>query len=88
MTQLPSKSQDDRQLMAHSNLQVMPMRKVILTGALAAGALLGTPHTARADCLIEAVRSCNEDFSPSSKELVAIRGWCYLIRAGLCRAGV
>lgn len=60
------------------------MRKLFLSAALASGALLGTAREARADCAIEAVESCNGDFPPSSKELVAIRGWCYLIRAGMC----
>lgn len=63
------------------------MRRLILSAALASGALVGSPRAARADCLIEAVASCNEDFPANQKELVAIRGWCYLIRAGLCKAG-
>jgi hypothetical protein len=63
------------------------MRRLFLAAAFASGAMLGSPRAARADCLIEAVRSCNEDFPSTQKELVAIRGWCYLIRAGLCKAG-
>jgi hypothetical protein len=64
------------------------MRKFILAGALALGALLGSPRAARADCLIEAVDSCNQDFGGSSNYYtVAIRGWCYIIRSGICGAG-
>jgi hypothetical protein len=62
------------------------MRKLILTAAIVSGSLLGAPRESRADCLLEAVESCNGDFPPSAKELVAIRGWCYLIRAGICAA--
>lgn len=64
------------------------MKKTILAGALALGAILGSPRTARADCLIEAVASCDEDFGGNSNYYtVAIRGWCYIIRSGLCGAG-
>jgi hypothetical protein len=65
------------------------MKNTILAGALALGAILGTPRTARAeDCLIEAVASCNGDFGGSSNYYeVAIRGWCYMIRAGICASG-
>jgi hypothetical protein len=78
---------DDRSLTAPHILKETHMRKLMLAAALTGGALLGTPQAARADCLIEAVDSCNGDFPASQKELVAIRGWCYLIRAGMCRAG-
>jgi hypothetical protein len=61
------------------------MRKFILAGALALGALLGSPRQARADCLIDAVESCNQDFGGNSNYYtVSIRGWCYLIRSGMC----
>jgi hypothetical protein len=64
------------------------MKKFILAGALAAGALLGSPRTARADCLIDAVDSCNSDFGGNSNYYtVSIRGWCYMIRAGMCGIG-
>ena len=64
------------------------MRNVLLAGALAAGAILSTPRAARAECLSEAVESCDKDFGgANNKELVAIRGWCYLIRAGICAVG-
>ena len=64
------------------------MKKTILAGALALGAILGSPRTARADCLIEAVESCDDHFGGNSTYFtVAIRGWCYIIRSGLCGAG-
>ena len=65
----------------------MIMRNLLLAGALAAGALLSTPRAARAECLSEAVESCDKDFGgANNKELIAVRGWCYLIRAGICAA--
>lgn len=63
------------------------MRNFLLAGAIAAGALVAAPQTARAECLSEAVESCDKDFGgASNKELIAVRGWCYLIRAGICAA--
>ena len=65
------------------------MKKTILAGALALGAILGTPRDARADCLTEAVSSCDDDFGGSNGNYytISVRGWCYLIRAGICGAG-
>jgi hypothetical protein len=64
------------------------MKKTILAGALALGAILGSPRPAHADCLIEAVDSCNADFGGAGNYYtVAIRGWCYMIRSGICAAG-
>lgn len=64
------------------------MKKTILAGVLALTAILGTPRAARADCLIDAVESCNDDFGGSSNYYtVAIRGWCYIIRSGMCGVG-
>ncbi|HEX8850395.1 MAG TPA: hypothetical protein VF761_12740 [Gemmatimonadaceae bacterium] len=61
------------------------MRKTILAGALSLGALLGTARPAQADCLSEAVTSCDNDFGGNSNYFtVSIRGWCYMIRTGLC----
>jgi hypothetical protein len=66
------------------------MRKLILTTTLV-GTLgaLPAPRPADAataeDCLLEAYYSCKADFpSSNSERLIAIRGWCYLIRWGLC----
>lgn len=64
------------------------MKKTILAGVLALTAILGTPRAARADCLIDAVESCDDDFGGSSNYYtVAIRGWCYIIRSGMCGVG-
>lgn len=63
------------------------MRKTILAGALSLGALLGTARPAHADCLIDAVESCNADFGGNSNYFTtSIRGWCYIIRSGMCAA--
>jgi hypothetical protein len=54
---------------------------------LALGALLGSPRGARADCVIDAVESCDNDFGGNSNYYtVAIRGWCYIVRTGMCKA--
>jgi hypothetical protein len=64
------------------------MKRTLLAGVLALSAILGSPRQARADCLIESVASCNDDFGGNSNYYtIAIRGWCYMIRAGLCAAG-
>jgi len=63
------------------------MKKAMLAGVLALGAILGSPHTARADCVIEAVDSCDRDFGGNSNYYtIAIRGWCYIVRSGICKA--
>lgn len=64
------------------------MKKTILAAALALGAIIGSPRTARADCLIDAVESCDADFGGSNGNYytISIRGWCYMIRTGLCAA--
>lgn len=67
------------------------MKKLMLT--LVAVGTLGlapAPQPADAataeDCLVSAWHSCDADFSSSSSpQLIAIRGWCYLIRWGLCK---
>ena len=64
------------------------MKKFIFAGVLALGALLASPRAARADCLREAVDSCNDDFGGNSNYYtISIRGWCYMIRAGICGVG-
>jgi hypothetical protein len=63
------------------------MKKTILASVLTLGALLGAPRTARADCVIDAVQSCDSDFGGNSNYYtVAIRGWCYIVRTGMCKA--
>jgi hypothetical protein len=64
------------------------MKRTLLAAVLAAGALLGSPRPAHADCLIDSVASCNDDFGGNSNYYtIAIRGWCYIIRGGICAAG-
>ncbi len=64
--------------------------KKLFFSLVAALALVGRPTPATAtgvtQCMIEAVRECDERFPPSSYYLVAIRGWCYLISTGICSA--
>ncbi len=60
------------------------MRTLILASALALSGAALAPAPAHADCLKDAIASCDKDFPPSSKELIAIRGWCYIIRGGMC----
>jgi hypothetical protein len=65
------------------------MKRILLASALALGAILGTPRPAHADCLIDAVATCDNDFGGNSNYYtIAIRGWCYIIRAGMCGSGV
>ena len=66
------------------------MRKLILTMATV-GALGMAPAPVPADAatagggLVDAWHTCDRDFpSSESEELIAIRGWCYLIRWGIC----
>jgi hypothetical protein len=53
-------------------------------------ALLGSAPAARADslmqCMIAAVKECDAQFPPSDFRNVAIRGWCYMINTGICKA--
>ncbi len=61
------------------------MKKLVLTLATV-GALGMAPAPAPADAtpmscdVVGAVNSCNSDFSADTEYLIAIRGWCYLIR--------
>lgn len=72
------------------------MKKTILALGLAA-ALLGTASPALAEddpelmhqtikCMGAAIKECDADFPVSDYYSVAIRGWCYLIRTGICLA--
>lgn len=66
------------------------MKKLMLTMAVVGTlGMAPAPRPADAataeDCLVYAWHSCDADFSSSTSEkLIAIRGWCYLIRWGLC----
>ncbi len=64
------------------------MRRLVNV-ALLAGAIAMLPHPAPADatqrgCLREAIDSCNDDFPGNDPYLIAIRGYCYLIRSAIC----
>ena len=68
--------------------------KRLMVAALLAGflGLLPAPQPADAQesdtelCMREAIYTCDEDFDPDSELLVAVRGWCYMIRGGICMA--
>ena len=36
------------------------------------------------DCVKNEIYGCDDDFPPESEWLISIRGWCYVIRIGLC----
>lgn len=61
------------------------MKKLVFSLALV-GALGVTPVPPPANAMsvacdvVGAVNSCNSDFGNDSEYLIAIRGWCYLIR--------
>jgi len=65
--------------------------KRYLWALLLAGAVGMTPNPKPADaaavagsCLDNVIADCNEDFSTDSEYLIAIRGWCYIIRGSFC----
>ncbi len=65
------------------------MRKLILTvGMVGALGTLPAPRPADAtvagSCMDEVIGQCDEDFPNTSERLIAIRGWCYLIRGAWC----
>lgn len=67
------------------------MKRLITTAAITAAiALLPSPAPAdapaAASCLREAVDSCDDDFPGGDPYTAAIRGWCYMIRIGICGA--
>lgn len=37
-------------------------------------------------CAIQAVRDCDAQFPPGDRWATAIRGWCYIIHTGMCKA--
>lgn len=63
----------------------MTIKHLALAGLTAAGSLAvpATPAAA-GDCVSDAVKSCDADFPPKDHYLIAIRGWCYLVRIALC----
>lgn len=58
----------------------------LVFGWISAVLVAATPAIARASCLTDSIGSCNADFPSSSDRLAGIRGWCYMIRWGMCRA--
>jgi len=66
------------------------MKKLVLM-AMLVGSLGAMPSPTPADaasvaraCLDGAVRSCQDEFGGNDAYGTSIRGWCYLIRWGLC----
>ena len=53
-------------------------------------ALLGAAPAAKAEpllrCVQEAIADCDARFPPSDYRNIAIRGWCYMIGTGICKA--
>jgi hypothetical protein len=47
--------------------------------------LAASPAVARASCVHEAIHSCAIDFPATDWRSISIRGWCYLIRTGMCK---
>ena len=66
--------------------------KRLIVAMLAAGAIGMFPNPSPADaqstklvkCMNEAVASCDEDFKGDGWRMTSIRGWCYMIRTGMC----
>lgn len=64
----------------------MQIKRFAFAAALAAAAF--APAPAAADpCVDSAVNSCDRDFPKNDFYLISIRGWCYLVRVGMCKAG-
>jgi hypothetical protein len=59
--------------------------KVLMLAIVLAASIPLAPQPAQADCLSEAVESCKEEFGGYSLEVIAARGWCYIIRSGWCK---
>jgi hypothetical protein len=65
------------------------MKKTIFALAAAltlAGGVRPVAAKTVAQCVIEAVADCDARFPPSDRYLVSIRGWCYIIYSGICKA--
>jgi len=74
---------------AMHRMEGVHMRKLILSIATV-GALGMAPAPVPADaavagrCLDGVIADCNEDFPNTDERLIAIRGWCYMIRSAWC----
>ncbi|MCK5713214.1 MAG: hypothetical protein KAI25_10890 [Hyphomicrobiaceae bacterium] len=69
------------------------MKRLILAG-IAAGSIGLLPNPQPADaakklmkCMLDAIESCDGAFGNDSPELIAVRGYCYMIRTGMCKFG-
>jgi hypothetical protein len=67
------------------------MKRLILAG-IAAGSIGLLPNPQPADaaekltrCMLSAISTCDEAFPNDTPELIAIRGYCYMIRTGMCK---
>jgi hypothetical protein len=53
-------------------------------------AFLGTAPAVKAQsllrCMEEAIADCDSRFPPTDYRNIAIRGWCYMIGTGICKA--
>ena len=71
--------------------------KQLMVSALLAGVVAMLPSVSPADakersedklakCLAEAITECDRDFDGDHFYMVAARGYCYMIRTGMCYA--
>jgi hypothetical protein len=66
--------------------------KRLIMGALLAGVVAMLPNPTPADaredkmaqCLAEAITSCDRDLEGNDVYMAAARGYCYMIRTGMC----
>lgn len=64
----------------------MTLTRLALAAALAA-TTFAAPAPARAsDCVNDTINDCRQEFSGKDYYSVAMRGWCYLIGIGICKA--
>ena len=53
---------------------------------LAGGVTPVRAATTLTKCMIQAVADCDARFPPGDRWSTAIRGWCYIINTGMCKA--
>ncbi len=68
--------------------------KHLVTAVILAGMVSMLPNPQPADaqqdgkstrCLLEAIKECDEEFAGNDIYMAAARGYCYMIRATICR---
>ena len=67
--------------------------KHLVTAVILAGLVSMLPNPQPVDaqggkatkCLLEAIEECDEDFEGNDVYMAAARGYCYMIRAAICR---